>query len=135
MENDTQNESTGFDLAEIQPQARTVDIVHPSTNYPIGLSITILPPSSPEVKRAQRKNLDAQLSARSSKITAAGVEQNSLNLLVACVGAWEWKGDSNFKGNKPPCTPENVRELFTEVSWIREQVKDEFDDAESFFDA
>lgn len=124
-----------MDLSTVKATKRTVDILHPSTQEPTGLKITILPESDKKVKAAQRRNLDEQLGSRKSKMTASQIEENTSNVLVAAVDSWEWTGDASFKGGKPDCTPDNIRELFKEVTWIKDQVREEFDNAEAFFQA
>lgn len=124
------------DISTIQAKLKTLEIVHPASEEKIGLRIVVRPDSHPDVKKAQRKNLDAQLGSRKSKLSAAQVDRNTMALLVAAVDSWEWYGeDTNFEGQKPDCTPENVESVFKKAPWIKDQVREEFDDSQGFFEA
>ena len=122
-------------LSDIQAKNKEMELYDPSNDSvpELGIRITLRPSSSSEVRAAQRANLDAQLNSRKQGIDAERLEQNNLNVLVACVESWNFYGDIAIDGEVPECTPEKVREIFTKHPWIRDQVKAEFDDAESFF--
>lgn len=42
----------------------------------------------------------------------------TIELLTACTASW----NLTWNGKQPECTPENVRKLYAEQPWIREQV-------------
>lgn len=121
-----------MDIFSIKPSTATVDIRHPATQEPIGLTIRLLPMSDKAVKAVQRRNANELYRARGMKITAEKAEANRLDILVAAVEGWEWSGDASFNGEKLECTPENVRKVL-KVDWLREQVDEALGDDASFF--
>ncbi|MBN49994.1 MAG: hypothetical protein CMN85_10665 [Spongiibacteraceae bacterium] len=123
-----------MDISSIKANARPVEILHPHTEEKIGLRITVLPESDPKVKKVQREITDRQLGKRKLKLTAAQLEAQSFELLVAATDGWDWYGDADFEGEKPEFTEENVRKVYKKVVFIRDQVKAEFDDRESFYE-
>lgn len=120
------------DLSNIVATERTIEIKHPRTGQPVGLSVTLLPDSHPSVRAASRKAMNERLASR-SKATAERIEGTRLDMLVAAVGGWEWAGDLNFRGQKPEARPEAVREVLTSLSWIADQIDSELGDQTEFF--
>ena len=124
-----------MDISAIKPEGRTINITHPATGEPIGLSVTLRPQSAPEVEKVKRTLTNRRLQNRNFKPTAATIEADANELLIACVAAWEWKDKVSFHGEKPECTPDNVRKVLTELVWVRDQIDREAGDSESFFSA
>lgn len=121
------------DLDTIVAGERVITIRHPSTNEPLGLMIRLRPQSSPEVKAVSRRLLDEGLKTRGKGMTALKVEANVLDKLVAATAELFWEGETNWRGQKLDSTPANVRKLYKEAPWIREQVEDELGDEAAFF--
>lgn len=124
-----------MDIFDIQANSRTIDIVHPVTQEPTGLKVTLLPRSDAKVEAAQRKISNRRLASRSTKVTAESLEADGLELLIAHVESWEWTGSATFQGKKIECTPENVRLVLKSASWIKEQIDREAGSSEAFFEA
>ncbi len=103
------------DLSTIVPAERELDIKHPATDEPVGLTITLLPDAHPQVRAASRKTLNERLAGKGAKPTAERLEQGRIDMLVASVGAWDWKGDLTFHGSKPEFTNANLRAVFKEL--------------------
>ncbi len=120
------------DIANIVATERAIDILHPATEEPVGLSITLLPDSHHTVKAAARKALNERLSGK-GKLTAERIEANRLDLLVASVGGWEWQGDLTFRGEKPDYNEANVRKVLKALPWIKNQIDKELGETEEFF--
>lgn len=123
-----------MDISEIQPKERKIEITHPSTGEPVGLRWTLRPESDPKVKKVQRQNLDKQLGSRKKKMSAAQIEANSFELLVAATAGWEWYGELTFEGEKPEFNEDNVRRVLQKADWIRNQVREDFDNTEGFYE-
>lgn len=121
------------DLSNVIATERTIDIKHPATGVPVGLSITLLPDSHKQVREVARRAIDERLSGKAGKPTAEKLEQGRTDMLVASVGGWEWKGALTFRGKKPDLTAANVRAVFTELPWVAEQVDLELGDRAAFF--
>lgn len=122
------------DITSISANERTIEIEHPATGEPVGLRWTLRPDTHPEVRKVQRQNLDKQLNSKKGKMTAAQIEANSAEILVAATAGWEWYGDLTFEEKKPELSADNVRRVLKKVPWIRQQVRQEFDNAEAFYE-
>ncbi len=122
-----------MDITNIKATSRKVEIVHPETEERIGLRINLLPDTDPKVKKVQRAVQDKQFAKRKLKLTAAQLEANSFEQLVAAVDGWDWYGEADFNGEKPEFTEDNVRKVLEQAVFIREQLMDEFNNRESFY--
>lgn len=125
-----------MDISNINANPRDIEIYHPGTREPIGLTITVLPVYHKQVKKAQRERFNKAANDRrpNKKHTLEQIEESNDALLAAAVGGWEWEGDTTFEGEKPECTEDNVRRVFKALPWVKAQVKDEFDQYEAFFE-
>jgi hypothetical protein len=122
-----------MDLSEIVASTNVVEIKHPATAEPIGLKITLRATSSKEVREVQRRMLNENLKNRGRTLTAEKVEANRLDVLVAATQAWDWAGELTFKGAKPEFNAENVRKVYKDLSWVKDQVDDALSDDAAFF--
>ncbi|MEA5123313.1 hypothetical protein [Xanthomonas floridensis] len=120
------------ELTTIVAAERAIDIKHPATEAAVGLRITLLPDSHPKVRAASRKALNERLMGK-GKLTAEKMEQGRMDMLVASVGAWEWKGDLTFHGAKPPLTDDALQKVLKELPWIGEQIDAELGNRAEFF--
>lgn len=120
------------DISTIVATARDIDIKHPVTDQPLGLTITLLPDTHPKVRAAARKALNDRMSGK-GKITAEQIEENQLALLCASVFGWDWQGDLSFHGDKPEFTDANLRKVLKELSWVKEQIDAELVNRTEFF--
>lgn len=123
-----------MDLSAIKAAAKTIDILHPATEQPTGLRVTLVPLSDPKVQAVQRSITNARLAKRNTKLTSEQIDADAMQLMTAAVTGLEWTGDSSFNGDKLKCTPDNVR-LLLEQDWIKKQIDDDLGRAEGFFSA
>lgn len=121
-----------MDISNITASSSSVTIRNPGTAEPIGLTITLRPASSPEVKQVKRRITNDALKSR-GKITAEKVESNNFDVLVAATEGWTWEGDTTWNGEKPEATAENVRKVYKQAPWIKEQVDEALSDDAAFF--
>lgn len=122
-----------MDISSISAASSSVLIRHPSTTEPIGLTITLRPATSPEVKQVQRRITNDALKSR-GKVTAEKVEANRLDVLVAATEGWTWEGSTTWKnGEKPEASAENVRMIYKSAPWIKDQVDEALSDDAAFF--
>jgi hypothetical protein len=129
-------------LTDFTPsETAEINILHPRTNAPLGLSVVIFGRDSGRFKEIQRKQLNRRLE-RSNKSrtkqqapTAEEMESEALDLLVACTQSWS-TGDRNqlelSSDEWLDCTPDNVRLAYTRFPWLREQVDQEIGDRANF---
>ena len=129
------SESKMFDIAAYMNEAQdtaTVTILHPGTGDPTSIKITVASMDSEKYKQISMKVQNEQLKyamKNRGKTTAERIASNSLEILVWVTVAWEGLAE----GDKPvPCTPENVRRVYTELPFIREQVDEFLGDRRNF---
>jgi len=136
-------------LAELSPKAAAeagvaVSIRHPKTNLPLDITITVCGTDSETFKNIQRKQLNRRMEraqrSRNNKVnvTAEESEAEGLDLLVACTKAWATGERPEIEFNADewlPCTPENVRRIYEELPWMKEQVDQEIGDRANFLPA
>lgn len=136
-------------LAELSPKSNSeagvaVTIRHPKTNLPLGITITVCGTDSETYKRIQRKQLNRrlELSQRSRNkqlaMTAEEIEAESMDVMVACTKAWATGERPEIEFNPDEwlaCTPENVRRVYEDLPWMKEQVDQEIGDRANFLPA
>lgn len=127
-----------MDLSSITASQNTVEIRHPKTQEPIGLSITLRPATCDQVQAVKRKVTNENLRMRGKSLTAEKLEANGIEMLVAAIETWTWGKDvsgeeASWGGEKLEPTPANIRKVLREAPWIKSQVDDAFGDEAAFF--
>lgn len=119
-----------FDVDEKKIDGVAMTLENPVTNEPFvdkdsgePLTITLVGQDSAEFKRKQheinRRMVAAQAGRGRPKVDLEAMEENSLDLLVACTKGWSHIG---LDGKELECVPANVRAVYQRFKWIREQV-------------
>ncbi|PSS59853.1 hypothetical protein C6558_36125 [Ensifer sp. NM-2] len=103
----------------------------PDTDELIGIRFMIRSAESDAVKRVARQHSDKFLASRKKKLTSSKVEAEYLDKAAASVASWDW-GDHDWKGAKPECTFEQVREVLEEAGWIYDQIAAASEDRANF---
>lgn len=117
-----------------------VAILHPSTNLPLGLTITVCGSDSATFKKVHRQQLNRRLElqarGRNKKhITAEELEAENLDMLVACTKSWKTGDRAQVEFGIDEwldCTPENARRLYDELAWLKEQIDQAIGDRDNF---
>jgi hypothetical protein len=122
-----------MDLSSIKASASTVEILHPATSEPIGLTIGLRPSTHPAVKEVVRRFTNDNLSFNKKKLTAEKLEAHNLERLVSATESFAWSGDASWGGEKIEATPANVRTVYTKAPWIKDQVDEALGDQARFF--
>ena len=127
-----------MDLSSIKASASSVEILHPATAEPIGLTIGLRPSTHPAVKEVQRRFTNDTLNARHKKITAEKLEANNLDRLVAATDSFAWGNGPDGKpttwnGEALEANAANVRKVYTQAPWIKQQVDEALGDEARFF--
>jgi hypothetical protein len=131
-----------FDLNLLKPvkadDGAVLQIAHPESEEIIeGMTITLLGQDSKVYRKIQLAKQQAALN-RISKgkkavdFDAEKLAEDSIDDLVKLTVAWE---GFMLDGVKLDCTPENVRTVYNEWSWIKEQVAEFVADRANFFRA
>ncbi len=116
------------DLSNIKASEINVDIKHPGTGEPFGVTVKVMPLSDERMKKIRRdiQNRNSHLAARGKTFTAEEIENNSIKITTAAITGWEW-GDNEYKGSVPSYTPLMVNTVLTELEWFRWQIDEVLD--------
>jgi len=118
-----------LDVAKIVAEGSAwMTVVHPVTNEETDAKIHLAGADSEAFRKVERRIKNSRFSKllkgnkNKPNITAEELEENSLDLLVAVTLGWE-----NVLSNGQPLefNEANVRTLYEDCAWLREQV-DEF---------
>lgn len=128
--------NTGFDLSQLDAAATAVvEIYHPITKLPLGLTITVASTDSDIFKKASmaQQNKRLKLMTRGRRIgnamTAEEMEEESLDLLATCSLAW----DGFLNVTTPvPFSKEEVKGVYRKHTFIREQMDEAMADRALF---
>ena len=131
-----------FDLNSLKPvmadDGAILNIMHPETEEVIeGMTVTLLGQDSKIYRKLQLGKQQAALNrmAKGKKaldLDAEKLSEDSIDDLVKLTTAW-----SGFEldGSKLDCTPENVRKVYADWTWIKEQVQEFVANRANFFRA
>ena len=129
----------GIDLNQFETgkEGQWLELLHPVTGQVIrdeqdeALSVKLVGKDSKEYRKAQRAITERRLKSRSkaNRFDADAIEQEAIDILVACT--LEWKGFAS-EGTELECKPSNVRKVYTDHPWIKEQVDEFVDDRGNF---
>lgn len=129
-----------FDLNSLKPvkadDGAILQIVHPESEEAIdGMTITLLGQDSKVYRKIQLAKQQAALNRiakgkRAVDLDAAKLAEDSIDDLVQLTTDW-----SGFvlDGAALDCTPENIRKVYGEWAWIKEQVQEFVADRSNFF--
>lgn len=129
-----------FDLNSLKPvkadDGAILQIVHPESEEPIdGMTITLLGQDSKVYRKIQLAKQQAALNRiakgkRAVDLDAEKLAEDSIDDLVQLTTDW-----SGFMldGVTLGCTAENVRKVYGEWAWIKEQVQEFVADRSNFF--
>ena len=112
------------DLFELQ-------LLHPATEEPLGISFMIRSAESNEVKKIVRQHSDRFLASRKKKLTTSKVEAEYLDKAAAAIASWSW-GEQQWKGEQPVLSFEKAREVVEDAGWIYDQVAGASEDRANF---
>lgn len=123
-----------MDFAKIKPSERIVDILHPESGEKTGVSVQLISLRDEKLaavrRRIQNKNIEFQ--KRGKTLKAADIEENEMELLVACITGWNW-GDNLYNGEVPQFCEKNVRDILNDLPWFKQQIVEAIDDEKAFF--
>lgn len=134
---------TAFDLTSLNTTkacnaGADVEIRHPVTNVPLGMTIRVLGRDSDTFKEHTRDTLNARLrreamAAKRGKDadlrTVETIEQENMDLLVACTVGWN---GVVLDGKELPFEEANIRKVYKDYPWIYDQVNEAIGTLENF---
>jgi hypothetical protein len=119
---------TTLDLASLViADTATIAIVHPVTQEPIGMKVTVYGSDSALCKKVNAE----QSRRRLAKIEKAGKgytltsvspeerEEDAIELLASCTASWE---GAVMDGAAVDCSYDNAADLYVKLPWLREQI-------------
>ncbi|MBP2495382.1 hypothetical protein ABID82_002285 [Methylobacterium sp. PvP062] len=128
-----------LETTTVAEQGAKMEVQHPVSGAVLtdtsgaALTITLAGQDSERFRKADRaitnKRLATQASGRRVALTSEGLEADSIARLVACTISWS---GIEFGGSPKECTPDNVREAYKRLPWLREQVERFVEDRANF---
>ena len=101
----------------------TLDVLHPKTDKPVGITIMIRSAGSEAATSVMRQQTDGLLERQQRRklIDAERVEENELDQAVSFVASWDW-GTNTYDGQVPDGDPKTIKAIFRKEGWIYAQV-------------
>lgn len=131
-----------FDLNSLKPvkadDGAILEVAHPESEEVIpGMTITLLGQDSKVYRKIQLAKQQAALNriAKGKKaidLDAEKLAEDSIDDLVQLTTGWT---GFTLDGDVLECTPDNVRKVYAEWAWIKEQVQEFVADRSHFFRA
>jgi len=118
-----------FDTKKTSEEGVWVEIESPIDGEPLGIHFKILGSDSEVYNKQIRKNKDKMMKQGMRNIKSENLEVEEIELLVACTVDWDNIVDN---GEKLECTKENVRCVYKNYPWIKDQVDDFIGDRSNF---
>ena len=124
---------TTLDTGEAAEMGATLEVLHPTENTPLGITITLAGADSDVYRKMVNKSVNKRVQrikpGQSIPFTAEEQEESGLNLLAACTLAWE---GVVVEGETLPCNTENAKMVYRRFPWIKEQVDQFIGDRANF---
>lgn len=136
-------------IAQLKTGAKTLEILHPGTQEPIGIRVFHVHIDDEKMQTLKRSitNRRNQLEARGKGFKFDEVEENMHNLIRTGVTGWEWynpTGKEGDEGYDPDAMPDfngeileyNTKNLMTMVKgypWFKDQISVSMGDLAGFF--
>lgn len=129
------NSANEMDLSIIREQAQEeawLTIQHPVTGVETTMRLRLLSPDSERYRALSNRLLNSKVRAitRGSQLSVEESSENALHLLVQATTAWE---GVIFGGQPLEFSPENVKTVYSDFPFIREQVDRFIGDRRNFF--
>lgn len=115
---------TKLNVTAASESGTKMEVLHPTTGVPTGVTITLVGIDSKIYQDAQHKinNKRMKSSFRRAgvrfQVTSEEIEQETIELLARCTLDWE---DVDWGGKSLPFTYENAKMIYSELAWLREQ--------------
>jgi hypothetical protein len=130
-----------MDLSNIASHNSKLEILHPGTGEPVGLTLEILPPDHSDIKTEMRRLIDMRRhkQQRNQPATAADDERASIALCIRAVVGWEWTKDAagalgDWNGERPEFNRTVLADMMAR-DWLRIQVDRHLNDDKAFYQA
>jgi hypothetical protein len=125
-----------MDIASLYSDTTTIEIKHPQTSKPIGITVEIRSPESDEVKAVQRAWQNKALKSRGQGIGVDDVDNQVVDTMIAVVASWEWDKELKWGDKTPDNSDAFKREVLSSKagSFILRQIDAAHGDEARFFE-
>lgn len=89
-----------MDISTLASDTQTIEIEHPATGEPIGISVEVRSPECDEIKAVRRKWQTRALRNK-QPLSAAEEDEMGAETLCAAVASWSWQKGLTFDGKEP----------------------------------
>ena len=120
---------TQFDVVSPANEGVWMNLEHPVTGEPLEVKIKLAGVDSDYYKKELRRQQNKRFKKGFRKMNAEELESETIELLVACTLDWE---GVELEGQTLECNPENVRKIYKQFPWIKEQVDNFINDRANF---
>jgi len=127
-----------LDTIKASNEGAEIELKHPMTNEPLAVFVKVRGKDSDAFREFQRHKFNDYLRAEAlakargkqpQVKSAEDYEDDMLTLLVACTIGWR---EMVYNGAELPFNAENVRKVYKERPWVRDQVNDAVGDLGNF---
>ena len=100
-----------------------LELLHPATEKPLGITMLIRSASSDEAKEIARKHTDHNIiRAQKRKMVKGGtLENQEVEKAASYIDSWDW-GKNTWNGKVPEFNKETITKILQAEDWIFEQV-------------
>lgn len=111
----------------------TLDVLNPSTDEKVGITMKIRSAGSDEAKKVLRTQTNANIErrVRGKLPKSEQLEQDELEKAVSYIASWDW-GTNTYEGAKPDLTVDTAIEILKAEGWIFGQVVEAANKIENF---
>lgn len=119
------------DLSTLIPKETTIlQLKHPVTGELLPSKIELYGSHTRKFNTLQHAVRNRLLKKGTKIRSAEQIEADNMSVLVGCTKSWE---NVEWQGKELPCTPENVKMLYTEVVWVKLAVDEAIGNDANFF--
>lgn len=124
-----------MELSNLKACEQLIDIVHPVSGDNLNIKVSVIPLSDDRMLKVKRAltNRRIALERRGKTFSAEEIENNEIELLTSAVTGWVWNPEMEFHGEVPEFNIKNMKEVFKELPWFKQQILDVLNDEKSFF--
>lgn len=123
-----------MDISTLVPNERIIEIKHPANDEKLGIRVTIVSLNDNKTKQIRRQfiNKRLELEKKGKSFKADDIEENETDLLIASMTGWDWY-DAEFHGEKLDFNESNIKKVFRELPWFKDQISEAVSDEKAFF--
>lgn len=114
-------------------QLFALELRHPTTDEPLGITFQVRSAGSEKAKEVQRKHTDANLKRvmRRKDITSAKAEAEQLEKAASYIASWDW-GGNEFEGKVPELSMKTAVHILDKAPWMFDRVVEAANTIENF---